>query len=54
MASERDINNGPTQVHPTLNYNDLQQHILNGIGNGHNGIISNPKPFGERGKLSSE
>jgi hypothetical protein len=49
--AEREINNGPTQVHPALNYNDLTQHIhgLNGI-NGLNGIITNPKPFGERGE----
>lgn len=51
MASERE-NNGPTQVHPLLNYNDLTQHIngMNGITNGLS-IITNPNPFGERGKF---
>jgi hypothetical protein len=58
VMAEREIN-GPTQVHPALNYNDLTQHIhglngLNGISNGLNGIITNPKPFGERGELSSD
>jgi hypothetical protein len=55
MSSEREITNGPTQVHPALNFNnDLAQHLhgLNGINNGINGIISNPKPFGERGEFS--
>ena len=54
MSLERENANGPTQVHPALNYNDLTQHLhgLNGINNGINGIIGNSKPFGERGKLS--
>ena len=57
MSLERDNANGPTQVHPALNYNDLTQHLhglngLNGINNGINGIIGNSKPFGERGELS--
>lgn len=50
MSSERE-QNGPTQVHPALNYNDLAAHMqLNGL-NGLNGIGMISKPFGERGKL---
>jgi hypothetical protein len=50
MASERE-QNGPTQVHPALNYNDLTAHMqLNGM-NGLNGIGIMNKSFGERGEL---
>jgi hypothetical protein len=59
MSSERENANGPTQVHPALNFNnDLTQHIhlngLNGMNNGINGIIGGSKPFAERGELSSD
>jgi hypothetical protein len=59
MSSERENANGPTQVHPALNFNnDLTQHIhlngLNGMNNGINGIIGGSKPFAERGELSTE
>lgn len=59
MSSDRD-QNGPTQVHPALNFNDLTSHIqlsglngLNGLNgmNGLNGIGMIPKPFGDRGEL---
>lgn len=50
MSSDRE-QNGPTQVHPALNYNDLTSHMqLNGL-NGINGIGMMNKPFAERGKL---
>lgn len=50
MSSDRE-QNGPTQVHPALNYNDLTSHMqLNGL-NGINGIGMMSKPFAERGKL---
>lgn len=50
MSAERE-QNGPTQVHQALNYNDLTSHnLLNGI-NGLNGIGMMNKPFGERGKI---
>lgn len=50
MASERE-QNGPTQVHPALNYNELTSHMqLNGL-NGLNGIGVMNKSYGERGKL---
>lgn len=49
MSAERD-QNGPTQVHPALNYTDLSAHMqLNGL-NGLNGIGMNNKPFAERGE----
>lgn len=42
MSSERE-QNGPTQVHPQINYNDLSSHIqMNGSVNGIMG-----KSFGE-------
>lgn len=49
MSSDRE-QNGPTQVHPALNYNDMNTHIqlngLNGINvNGMNGIMG--KSFGK-------
>lgn len=45
--------NGPTQVHPALNYNDLTAHMqLNGM-NGLNGIGLHAKPFAERGKFNA-
>lgn len=45
--------NGPTQVHPALNYNDLTAHLqLNGM-NGLNGIGLHSKPFAERGKFDA-
>ena len=44
MSSDRE-QNGPTQVHPSLNYNDMNTHIqLNGV-NGMNGIMG--KSFGK-------
>lgn len=49
MSSDRE-QNGPTQVHPALNYNDLTHMQLNGL-NGINGIGIISKPFGERGKF---
>lgn len=50
MSAERE-QNGPTQVHPALNYTELTQHMqLNGL-NGLNGIGMNSKPFGDRGEL---
>lgn len=53
MSSERE-QNGPTQVHPALNYNELTAHMqLNGM-NGLNGIVTMNKSFGERGKLPFE
>lgn len=49
MSAERE-QNGPTQVHPALNYNELTSHIqLNGM-NGLNGIGMMNKPFGDRGE----
>lgn len=43
MSSERE-QNGPTQVHPQINYNDLPTHIqMNGI----NGIGMMGKSFGK-------
>lgn len=45
MSSTDREQNGPTQIHPSLNYNDMNTHIqLNGI-NGMNGIMG--KSFGE-------
>lgn len=50
MSVERE-QNGPTQVHPALNYNELTQHLqLNGL-NGLNGIGMINKPFGDHGEL---
>jgi hypothetical protein len=44
MSSDRE-QNGPTQIHPSLNYNEMNTHIqLNGM-NGMNGITG--KSFGE-------
>lgn len=44
MSSDRE-QNGPTQIHPSLTFNDMNTHIqLNGI-NGMNGIMG--KSFGE-------
>jgi hypothetical protein len=49
MSTDRD-QNGPTQVHPALNYTDLSAHMqLNGM-NGLNGIGLSSKPFPERGE----
>lgn len=46
MSTKRD-QNGPTQVHASLNYTDLFQ--INGL-NGLNGIGTMNKHFGESGK----
>lgn len=44
MSSDRE-QNGPTQIHPALNYTEINTHIqMNGI-NGMNGIMG--KSFGE-------
>ena len=53
MSAERE-QNGPTQVHPALNYNELTHIQLNGMNglnglNGLNGMMNN-KPFNDRGE----
>ena len=47
LMDERE-QNGPTQVHPALNYNELTAHMqLNGMNGLNGGMV---KPFAERGK----
>jgi hypothetical protein len=45
MSSDRE-QNGPTQVHPSLNFNDMNTHIQMNM-NGINGMNGMSKSFGE-------